>query len=50
VLAAVIFATILIVFSKRAKASKGGVEPPRFEKDQENHPRQPPVESVEHRS
>lgn len=50
VLAAIIFATILFVFHKRSQASRGGIEPPRFEKDQEPHPSKPPLESIEPRS
>ena len=50
IFAALVFATILFLFHKRSTASKGGVEPPRFEKDSETHPSNPPLESIEPRS
>jgi hypothetical protein len=51
VIAAIViaFSLILLVFHNRAKASKGGVEPPPSETG-EPHPGSPPVESVEPRS
>jgi len=47
--AALVGATILLLFHRRSKASKGGVEPPPADRG-EPHPGQPPVESVEPRS